>query len=127
MKDMKDMKDKLSRTYHVLQANRGQSYVCLICMPYMYALYVCLICMPYMYLSCSGGEPWPVRRAACIPIPPANEKEEKSKHKIHCTASSLLSPVLNNSKNMLSINMLSINMLSINMLSINMLSPVLNS
>ena len=24
-------------------------YVCLICMPYMYALYVCLICMPYMY------------------------------------------------------------------------------
>ena len=26
----------------------AHSEVCLICMPYMYALYVCLICMPYI-------------------------------------------------------------------------------
>ena len=24
--------------------------VCLMCMPYVYALWVCLICMPYMYV-----------------------------------------------------------------------------
>ena len=61
------------------------------------------------------------------PDPTCKRKRRKIKTQNTDLTSSLLSPVLNNLKNMLSINMLSFNMLSINMLSIKMLSPVLNS
>ena len=36
---------------HTRFVARDASYVCLICMSYVYASYVCLICMPYVYAS----------------------------------------------------------------------------
>ena len=41
----------------VFDQPQGRLYVCLICMPYMYAFYVCLICRPILlpYISALHG------------------------------------------------------------------------
>ena len=70
-------------------------YVCLICMPYMYALYVCLICMPYMYALHVCLIRTPYMHALYVGLTTAADKERREAtfhrcvHRVNSTTPSL--------------------------------------